>query len=253
MFPTHYGAPDLTDESVDYYVGHTLESTLRVLSEQIRRALPFLPEYADTPASALEERAFEIARDLGQQLPAIRALLVSDIQAAYAGDPAAQHITEILLCYPGVLAMMHHLLAHALHRLGVTLLARFINEIAHSATGIDIHPGAQIGDHFFIDHGTGIVVGETTIIGDRVKLYQGVTLGALSTRDGHHSQPGKRHPTVEDDVTIYSGATILGGNTTIGRGSVVGGNAFLTSSVQKDTRVVIHAPETVFKSRKGEQ
>ena len=135
----------------------------------------------------------------------------------------------------------------------IPILPRMMAEYAHSHTGIDIHPGAQIGDHFFIDHGTGIVVGETTIIGDRVKLYQGVTLGALSTRDGHHSQPGKRHPTVEDDVTIYSGATILGGNTTIGRGSVVGGNAFLTSSVQKATRVVIHAPETVFKSRKGEQ
>ena len=180
LFPTHYGAPDLTDETVDYYVGHTLESTLRLLAEQIRRALRFLPEHAQTPEAELRERAFEVARQFGTQLPGIRALLVSDIQAAFTGDPAAQHITEILLCYPGVWAMTHHRLAHALHRLGVPLLARFINEIAHSATGIDIHPGATIGPSFFIDHGTGVVIGETTDIGEHVKLYQGVTLGALS-------------------------------------------------------------------------
>lgn len=148
LFPTHYGAPDLTDESVDYYVGQTLESTLRLLHEQIRRALRFLPEYRDTSEAALSAQAFAIAREFGAQLPHIRALLVSDIQAAFTGDPAAQHITEILLCYPGVWAMTHHRLAHALHRLGVPLLARFINEIAHSLTGIDIHPGATIGPSF---------------------------------------------------------------------------------------------------------
>ena len=233
MFPTHYGAPDLTDESVDYYVGHTLESTLRILSEQIRRALPFLPEHADTPFAELDERAFEIAREFGRQLPAVRALLVSDIQAAYAGDPAAQHITEILLCYPGVLAMMHHRLAHALHQLGVPLLARFINEIAHSATGIDIHPGAQIGPSFFIDHGTGVVIGETAIIGERVRVYQAVTLGAKRfPRDaaGHLEKGLARHPIVEDDVVIYAGATILG-RVTIGRGAVIGGNVWLTQDV----------------------
>ena len=233
MFPTHYGAPDLTDESVDFYVGHTLESTLRILSEQIRRALPFLPEHADTPFAELDERAFEIAREFGRQLPAVRALLVSDIQAAYAGDPAAQHITEILLCYPGVLAMMHHRLAHALHQLGVPLLARFINEIAHSATGIDIHPGAQIGPSFFIDHGTGVVIGETAIIGERVRVYQAVTLGAKRfPRDaaGHLEKGLARHPIVEDDVVIYAGATILG-RVTIGRGAVIGGNVWLTQDV----------------------
>ena len=233
MFPTHYGAPDLTDESVDFYVGHTLESTLRILSEQIRRALPFLPEHADTPFAELDERAFEIAREFGRQLPAVRALLVSDIQAAYAGDPAAQHITEILLCYPGVLAMMHHRLAHALHQLGVPLLARFINEIAHSATGIDIHPGAQIGPSFFIDHGTGVVIGETAIIGERVRVYQAVTLGAKRfprDADGHLEKGHARHPIVEDDVVIYAGATILG-RVTIGRGAVIGGNVWLTQDV----------------------
>lgn len=239
MFPTHYGAPDLTDESVDFYVGHTLESTLRILSEQIRRALPFLPEHVDTPFAELDERAFEIAREFGRQLPAVRALLVSDIQAAYAGDPAAQHITEILLCYPGVLAMMHHRLAHALHQLGVPLLARFINEIAHSATGIDIHPGAQIGPSFFIDHGTGVVIGETAIIGERVRVYQAVTLGAKRfPRDaaGHLEKGLARHPIVEDDVVIYAGATILG-RVTIGRGAVIGGNVWLTHSVPPGTSV----------------
>jgi serine O-acetyltransferase len=239
LFPTHYGAPDLTDESVDYYVGHTLESTLRLLSEQIRRALRFLPEHAQTPDAQLDARAFEIAREFGTQLPKIRALLVSDIQAAYAGDPAAQHITEILLCYPGVLAMTHHRLAHALHRLGVPLLARFINEIAHSATGIDIHPGAQIGPSFFIDHGTGVVIGETAVIGERVRLYQAVTLGAKSfpsDADGALVKGNARHPVVEDDVVIYAGATILG-RVTIGRGSVIGGNVWLTHSVPPGSSV----------------
>jgi serine O-acetyltransferase len=239
LFPTHYGAPDLTDETVDYYVGHTLESTLRLLAEQIRRALRFLPEHAETAEAELGERAFEVAREFGTQLPGIRALLVSDIQAAFTGDPAAQHITEILLCYPGVWAMTHHRLAHALHRLGVPLLARFINEIAHSATGIDIHPGAQIGPSFFIDHGTGVVIGETAVIGERVRVYQAVTLGAKSFAadvDGTLVKGNARHPVVEDDVVIYAGATILG-RVTIGRGSVIGGNVWLTHSVPPGSSV----------------
>ena len=239
LFPTHYGAPDLTDESVDYYVGNTLESTLRLLAEQIRRALRFLPEYADTPDADLSERAFDVAREFATLLPGIRALLVSDIQAAFTGDPAAQHITEILLCYPGVWAMTHHRLAHALHGLGVPLLARFINEIAHSATGIDIHPGAQIGPSFFIDHGTGVVIGETAIIGQHVRVYQAVTLGAKSFAadvDGTLVKGNARHPIVEDDVVIYAGATILG-RVTIGRGSVIGGNVWLTHSVPPGSSV----------------
>jgi serine O-acetyltransferase len=239
LFPTHYGAPDLTDETVDYYVGHTLESTLRLLSEQIRRALRFLPEHAESSNAELSGLAFEMAREFGTQLPAIRALLVSDIQAAFTGDPAAQHITEVLLCYPGVWAMTHHRLAHALHRLGMPLLARFINEIAHSATGIDIHPGAQIGPSFFIDHGTGVVIGETAIIGERVRVYQAVTLGAKSfaaDSDGALIKGNARHPIVEDDVVIYAGATILG-RVTIGRGSVIGGNVWLTHSVPPGSSV----------------
>ena len=239
LFPTHYGAPDLTDESVDYYVGHTLESTLRLLAEQVRRALRFLPDHAETSDAELSTRAFDVAREFGKQLPGIRALLVSDIQAAYVGDPAAQHITELLLCYPGIWAMTHHRLAHALHRLGVPLLARFINEIAHSATGIDIHPGAQIGPSFFIDHGTGVVIGETAIIGERVRVYQAVTLGAKSFAadgDGTLVKGNARHPIVEDDVVIYAGATILG-RVTIGRGSVIGGNVWLTHSVPPGSSV----------------
>ncbi|WJF91903.1 serine acetyltransferase [Paraburkholderia bonniea] len=239
LFPTHFGAPGLTDETVDYYVGHTLESTLRLLAEQIRRALRFLPEHADTPETELREHAYAIASEFGRQLPDIRALLVSDIQAAFAGDPAAQHITEILLCYPGICAMTHHRMAHALYRLGVPLLARVINEIAHSGTGIDIHPGAQIGPSFFIDHGTGVVIGETAIIGERVRVYQAVTLGAKSFAadiDGSLVKGNARHPLVEDDVVIYAGATILG-RVTIGRGSVIGGNVWLTHSVPPGSSV----------------
>ncbi|MFM0051674.1 serine O-acetyltransferase EpsC [Caballeronia grimmiae] len=239
LFPTHYGAPDLTDESVDYYVGQTLENTLRLLHEQIRRALRFLPEYRDTNDSQLNTLAFGIAREFGAQLPGIRALLVSDIKAAFTGDPAAQHITEILLCYPGVWAMTHHRLAHALHKLGVPLLARFINEIAHSLTGIDIHPGATIGPSFFIDHGTGVVIGETAVIGERVRVYQAVTLGAKSFPSGNDGvlvKGNARHPIVEDDVVIYAGATILG-RVTIGKGSVIGGNVWLTHSVPPGSNV----------------
>ena len=180
------------------------------------------------------------------------ALLLEDLDATFESDPAAASREEIIFAYPGLFAIFVYRIAHLLYCQRVPMIPRIMAEYAHSRTGIDIHPGASIGPHFFIDHGTGIVVGETTVSGRNVKLYQGVTLGALSPRNGHHSRPGKRHPTVEDDVTIYSGASILGGETVIGRGSVVGGNAFLTGSVQEDTRVVIHAPETVFKHRNEE-
>ena len=227
------------------------EDYAALLLERIEKQL--FRQIALTLPEEQEDRAAELATEMVTRLPKIARMVQLDLEATFDGDPAAGSREEILFSYPGLFAILVYRVAHELYEMKIPILPRMMTEYAHSHTGIDIHPGAQIGDHFFIDHGTGIVVGETTLIGDRVKLYQGVTLGALSTRDGHHSQPGKRHPTVEDDVTIYSGATILGGNTTIGRGSVVGGNAFLTSSVQKDTRVVIHAPETVFKSRKSEQ
>lgn len=243
IFPAYYGEAALMSLAPEDYAALLLERIERQLFRQIALTLP----------EEQEDRAAELAAEMVTRLPKIARMVQLDLEATFDGDPAAGSREEILFSYPGLFAILVYRVAHELYEMNIPILPRMMAEYAHSHTGIDIHPGAQIGDHFFIDHGTGIVVGETTIIGDRVKLYQGVTLGALSTRDGHHSQPGKRHPTVEDDVTIYSGATILGGNTTIGRGSVVGGNAFLTSSVQKDTRVVIHAPETVFKSRKGEQ
>lgn len=241
IFPAYYGEAALMSLAPEDYAALLLERIEKQLFRQIALTLP----------EEQEDRAAELAAEMVTRLPKIARMVQLDLEATFDGDPAAGSREEILFSYPGLFAILVYRVAHELYEMKIPILPRMMAEYAHSHTGIDIHPGAQIGDHFFIDHGTGIVVGETTIIGDRVKLYQGVTLGALSTRDGHHSQPGKRHPTVEDDVTIYSGATILGGNTTIGRGSVVGGNAFLTSSVQKDTRVVIHAPETVFKSRKG--
>ncbi len=239
IFPAYYGEAALMSLAPEDYAALLLERIEKQLQRQIVLTLP----------EEQEAQAAELAAEMVTKLPQIARQVQMDLEATFDGDPAAGSREEILFSYPGLFAILVYRVAHELYRLHIPILPRMMSEYAHSHTGIDIHPGAQIGDYFFIDHGTGIVVGETTVIGDRVKLYQGVTLGALSTRDGHHSLPGKRHPTVEDDVTIYSGASILGGDTVIGRGSVVGGNAFLTSSVQKDTRVVIHAPETVFKSR----
>ena len=238
--PAYYGEAALMSLAPEDYAALLLARIDKQLQRQIVLTLP----------EEQEAQAAELAAEMVTKLPQIARQVQMDLEATFDGDPAAGSREEILFSYPGLFAILVYRVAHELYRLHIPILPRMMSEYAHSHTGIDIHPGAQIGDYFFIDHGTGIVVGETTVIGDRVKLYQGVTLGALSTRDGHHSLPGKRHPTVEDDVTIYSGASILGGDTVIGRGSVVGGNAFLTSSVQKDTRVVIHAPETVFKSRR---
>ena len=240
IFPAYYGEAALMSLAPEDYAALLLERIEKQLQRQIVLTLP----------EEQEAQAAELAAEMVTKLPQIARQVQMDLEATFDGDPAAGSREEILFSYPGLFAILVYRVAHELYRLHIPILPRMMSEYAHSHTGIDIHPGAQIGDYFFIDHGTGIVVGETTVIGDRVKLDQGVTLGALSTRDGHHSLPGKRHPTVEDDVTIYSGASILGGDTVIGRGSVVGGNAFLTSSVQKDTRVVIHAPETVFKSRR---
>ena len=178
LFPTHYGQPDLTDEGIDFFVGDTLNSALNVLVEQVRRALLFVFDEDQGHDAYLHRRALEITAEFAAQLPAIRALLVSDLLAAYQGDPAASSPSEILLCYPGITAIIYHRLAHMLHTLGTPLLARLVAEISHSLTGIDIHPGAEIGGSFFIDHGTGVVIGETAVIGQRVRLYQAVTLGA---------------------------------------------------------------------------
>lgn len=246
LFPSHYGRPNLTDESIDYFVGDTLNTTLNRLTEQVRRGLVFSApaEAAQAGAqgegeAALAERADEITRAFAAGLPAIRALLVSDVQAAFSGDPAATSVAEIMLCYPGTIAILYHRLAHSLHQLGAPFLARLIADIAHTLTGIDIHPGARIGASFFIDHGTGVVIGETAILGQRVRLYQAVTLGAKrfpADDTGALVKGIPRHPIVEDDVVVYAGATILG-RITIGAGSTVGGNVWLTQSVPPGSNV----------------
>ncbi len=238
LFPTHYGNADLTDDSIDFFVGGMLSEALTLLSEQLRRGLLF--EGAQPPGgSQLVEMAAQIARDFAARLPQIRALIVSDLRAAFQGDPAATSLSEVLLCYPGPTAIMLYRFAHALHTLGARLIARLVSEIAHARTGVDIHPGAQIGASFFIDHGTGVVIGETTVVGERVRLYQAVTLGAKrfpADEKGNLVKGVPRHPIVEDDVVIYAGATVLG-RITIGRGSTIGGNVWLTHSVPPDSNL----------------
>jgi serine O-acetyltransferase len=239
LFPTHFGLPDLTDEGIDYFVGHKLDATLRSLRKQVERELQFAAEQNSHSGVDQAGRAFQITSEFAARLPHVRALLEDDIQAAYQGDPAAKSIEEVRFCYPGITAVTHHRLAHELHLLGAPLLARIIAEIAHSGTGIDIHPGAEIGGSFFIDHGTGVVIGETALIGQRVRLYQAVTLGAKTfpaADDGTLIKGNVRHPIVEDDVVIYAGATILG-RVTIGRGSTIGGNVWLTRDVPPGSHV----------------
>lgn len=239
LFPTHYGERDFTDESVDYFVGNALNSALTDLAEQVRRALFFVSRPDACDPGELREAAIRITQQFSARLPEVRALLVSDLYAAFQGDPAATSYSEILLCYPGFLAIVHHRLAHILYALGAPFLARLIADIAHSKTGIDIHPGARIGGRFFIDHGTGVVIGETTIIGESVRLYQAVTLGAKrfpADAEGNLVKGGARHPIVEDHVVIYAGATVLG-RITIGAGSSIGGNVWLTHSVAPGSNV----------------
>ena len=238
LFPNRLGLPDLNDEGIDYFVGHTLETLLRKLYKQISRELHFVSGLQAVD-DADHEQAIIIARQFAAQLPTVRKLLDTDIQAAFEGDPAASSPDEVLVCYPGITAIIHHRLAHSLYQLGVPLVARMISELAHSATGIDIHPGAQIGESFFIDHGTGVVIGETAVIGRHVRVYQAVTLGAkrfLKDENGILVKGNARHPIVEDDVVIYAGATILG-RITIGRGSTIGGNVWLTHSVPPDSNI----------------
>lgn len=238
LFPMRLGPPDLRQESEDFYVGHTLDTVLQSLLAQARLELRHAAR-GGPEAHDADRRARRIVREFGAALPRIRTLLDSDVLAAFQGDPAARSVDEVLLCYPGLHAMIHHRIAHELYRLGVPLLARLVAELAHGATGIDIHPGASIGAGFFIDHGTGVVIGETAQIGRNVRLYQAVTLGAkrfATDADGHLHKGGARHPVLEDDVVIYAGATILG-RVTIGRGSTIGGNVWLTRSVPAGSHV----------------
>ncbi len=239
MFPAYFGNSALMTLAAADYAALLLEHIESALCKQVSLALP----------ESETERASSIARQVVDQLPRIQQLLLSDIDAIFDGDPAAQNREEIVLAYPGLFAIFAYRISHELYLRHVPTIPRMITEYAHSRTGIDIHPGAQIGSSFFIDHGTGIVVGETTVIGDHVKLYQGVTLGALSPRGGRARSSGKRHPPVGNGATIYSGASIFGGETAIGENAVVGGNAFLTGSVADNTRVVIRPPETIIHSQ----
>jgi serine O-acetyltransferase len=243
LFPAHYGkiggdGAAVTSDMIDGFVAGVLKEALAALYEHLRGTLPFTAE--EMPADEeLSRRARAMTEEIAGELPRIRGLLVGDLRAAYAGDPAATSHSEILLVYPGMTAIIHHRLAHALYKLDARFLARQIAEIAHSLTGIDIHPGARIGGSFFIDHGTGVVVGETAIIGERVRLYQAVTLGARSfpaDESGALIKGRLRHPIVEDDVVVYAGATVLG-RITVGRGSTIGGNVWLTHSVPPNSHI----------------
>ena len=220
-----------------------IEDVFYRLNQQIILALRFREGSEAGDEKRREEDAFRICRAFFRRLPSVRALVETDLQADFQGDPAATCADEIILAYPGLMASTINRIAHELYLLEVPLIPRLMTEYAHSQTGIDIHPGATIGKSFFIDHGTGIVIGETAEIGENVKIYQGVTIGALSTRAGQALRGKKRHPTIEDNVTIYSGASVLGGNTVIGEGSVIGGNAFITRSIPKGTRVSIKNQE----------
>lgn len=252
LYPNRLGSGTQTLEGIDYFVGHTLNVTLRLLMGQILRELRFDSEQNgnfEPDHGGLQDRATKVVRAFVKRLPAVRVLLDSDLKAAFEGDPAARSPDEVLVCYPGIAVMINHRLAHELYRLGFPLIARMISEIAHSITGIDIHPGATIGPSFFIDHGTGVVIGETTIIGERVRLYQAVTLGAKrfpADESGILIKGNDRHPIVEDDVVIYAGATILG-RITIGRGSTIGGNVWLTRSVPPDSNITqVQARQELF-------
>ena len=233
LFPMRLGPSELRQESEDFYVGHTLDTALHSLLAQVQLELRYSERHLGAGAGDVAVRAELYTHEFAASLPAIRFLLDSDVLAAFQGDPAARSVDEVLLCYPGVLAMIHHRLAHRLYGLGLPLLARITAELAHSQTGIDIHPGAKIGKGFFIDHGTGVVIGETAVIGERVRLYQAVTLGAKRFPQGEDGSLKKglaRHPIVEDDVVIYAGATLLG-RVTIGKGATIGGNVWITHDV----------------------
>ena len=246
LFPGFFDNNRVRSDYIKFLVGERLEFIQYNLKKQIARALGNQELCSECPKSATNEKADEIVYAFLEKIEMLRDYLSTDIEAAYNGDPAAYSTDEIIFSYPGVFAITVYRIAHELWLLGVPMIPRIMTEYAHSVTGIDIHPGATIVKYFFIDHGTGIVIGETTEIGDNVKIYQGVTLGALSTRKGQELKGVKRHPTIGDNVTIYSGTTILGGDTVIGKGATIGGNAFIVSSVEEGTRVSIKTPELQF-------
>lgn len=239
LFPGYFGFSDLQEENLHFHIGYQLDHIRRILQGQIRRGLCFSAEWGCAGTEERDRKAAAITDSFLEGLPEVKRLLMLDVMASYDGDPAAENADEVIFCYPGILAITNYRLAHSLNVLGVPVIPRMITEEAHSATGIDIHPGAVIGESLFIDHGTGIVIGETCIIGRHARIYQGVTLGAKSFQLDDSGNPVRgipRHPIVEDDVTIYSGATILG-RVTIGKGSVIGGNVWLVESVPPGSRI----------------
>jgi serine O-acetyltransferase len=257
MYPGYFGRRDLSADNLRAHVAQSLAVLEPKLEREMEHCLCYGRERETERLAEFGEcapRAHELAEIFLGRLPEIRSLLIRDVQAAFDGDPAASNLDEVILAYPGVLAVSVYRIAHALYDLGVPMMARIMTEWAHSKTGADIHPGANIGAAFFIDHATGVVIGETTDIGDGVKLYQGVTLGALSfPRDatGQIIRGKKRHPTVESGSTLYANATVLGGQTVVGAGSVIGGSVFLTRSVPPRSRVSLKEPELRVATRDG--
>ena len=232
-----------------YNAKHNLSMLIEDVMFNLNRQIALVYQTLGEDSQTAQAHAKEICLEFFSRIPQVRAMLQTDLEAAYEGDPAATDMAEIIFCYPGLFAITVYRLAHELYTLNVPMLPRIMTEHAHSITGIDIHPGATIGKYFFIDHGTGIVVGETTLIGDNVKIYQGVTLGALSTRGGQSLRGKRRHPTIEDNVTIYAGASVLGGETVIGHDCIIGSNAFITKSIAPGTTVSIKNQELQFKGR----
>ncbi|MDP4180907.1 MAG: serine O-acetyltransferase EpsC [Bacillota bacterium] len=254
LFPGYFGKLSFEDETTEYHIGDMLISVHRKLSDQISSALMHqLVKSQESDGKltgeTIKTKANKIVEEFLGKLPMIREYLATDVQAAFDGDPAAESKEEIIFSYPGIFAISIYRIAHELYLLSVPLIPRIMSEYAHNITGIDIHPGATIGKRFFIDHGTGVVIGETTTIGDNVKIYQGVTLGALSTRGGQTLRGVKRHPTLEDGVTVYSGASILGGETVIGADAVIASNAFITKSIPDGTKVIVKSPELLLKGK----
>ncbi len=237
IFPGFRTVEQLDEDNLRYVTGARINKIIVALTGEIKKAALYLCRQRGLEQSACTQLAENTTISLMEQIPEIRSKVSLDIQAALRGDPAASSMEEIILSYPGIEAVTVYRIAHELHVNGVPIIPRIMSEYIHGRTGIDIHPGATIGDSFFIDHGTGVVIGETTVIGNKVKLYQGVTLGALSIHQGQRNR--KRHPTIEDNVTIYSGATILGGDTVIGHGSIIGGNTWVTKSVPPRSIVTI--------------
>ena len=247
LYPGYYSDKVYKIYSLKNNMSATIEDVIFHLNKQIAIVLKYCEVYPDMSEAELDDMAKELSMKFMEKIPEIRAVLETDVEAAYEGDPAASSKDEIILSYPGLYAISIYRIAHELHKLRIPMIPRIMTEHAHSITGIDIHPGATIGKYFFIDHGTGIVIGETTIIGEHVKIYQGVTLGGISTRGGQQLKGKKRHPTNGNNVTIYSGASILGGDTVIGDGVVVGGNTFITKSIDEGKTVTAKAQELSYK------